>query len=132
MNIKTYPEGRQVAVFCYEASSPLDYPIAIEGDFLIKQEYEIYNGEYQIHDLFFPEDGFLVCRRLPEGFTGSYLILYGKYLHREDKKNNTVEEFAASCENITRGLKEIDQKNKETEFIATNNSASKNDICVDN
>jgi len=128
INIKTYTKGVQVALFRVETSSSLSYPIAIEGDFIIKEEYERSNGEWQVHDLFSHENGLFLCHGLPDGFTGATRILYGKYLHREEKKESVEkEEFDTSCENITKTLKEIDQKKKELEFISTNNSSFKND-----
>ena len=124
--IATYLKGTQVVLFFFSSSSSssLEYPIAIEGDFIIKEEHEMCNGEHQQHNLFFHEDGFLVLNALPEEeFTGHFSLLYGKRISMKSSsaKEEEDKEFATSCESITRTLKEIDQKNKELEFISTNN-----------
>ena len=123
--IETYQKGRQIVLFSFEgtASNLSDFPMAIEGDFIIKQSFELTGGEWKDLEYFskHPNRSLITCYILPKGLTGNFRVVYGKYYAisrspslRSDKG------FQESCENIAASLKEIDRKEKEQEFIKTN------------
>ena len=44
VKIKSYKKGKQVSMFCYDGTPALEFPIAIDGDYIVSQKYEMTNG----------------------------------------------------------------------------------------
>ena len=119
--INTYTKGKQVSLFCFEGTPSMlsDYPVALEGDFIVNQEYEMENGEWQNLELFSEKavTGFITCYILPFGLTGNLRIVYGKYLNDPSRVKKEDTDF-------TKSLKEIDSTKKTQEFQKANFSSS--------
>lgn len=126
-NIKTFKKDKHVAVFLFEGTkeSTNDFPIAIEGDYVIQQKYELTNGAWKELDVFLyrPELNCILGTLLASGLTGNFKVLYVKSLEASCKpsKSKDSTEFYESLENINNTLKDIDLREKEQKFIKTNN-----------
>ena len=69
--IKLYKKGKQVSFFSFEGGKENlnEFPMAIEGDFIILQEYEMEDGDWERLEYFtkHPTKSLLTCYLLPYG-----------------------------------------------------------------
>ena len=119
--IETYSKGEQV-IFFYFLGTPVEkLPIALGGEFVLQQKYQMKNGEWieTNNCVFDPIKKMLILQSLPEDSTGDYIIIYGKVIRSSvTKKDDNEYETAAS--KITKDLKEINRADKEHEFREAN------------
>ena len=130
--IRTFAKGKHTSIFCYHGEAPevLDYfPMAFEGDVIIKQLYETEYGDWQELSYFVvdKEKGLIKCCILPFGLTGNFILVYGKCHSDSFSRAPSIrdKEFEKSMENISANLKEIDRTKKEQEFQSTNFSPTR-------
>ena len=118
--IQTYPKGDQV-IFYFHGIPANKLPIALGGEFVLQQKYQMKNGEgIEPNNCVFDSiKKMLIFLSLPEDSTEEYIIIYGKVvLASVPKKDDS--EYETSMENITNKLTEIDRVKKENEFREAN------------
>ena len=119
--IETYPKGEQ-AIFFYFHRTPADkLPIALGGEFVLQQKYQMKNGEWieTNNCVLDPTKKMLILQSLPEDSTGEYIIIYGTVV-RSSVPKKVDNEHETTMANITNKLTEIDRAVKEHEFREAN------------
>ena len=119
--IETYPKGEQ-AIFFYFHGTPADkLPIALGGEFVLQQKYQMKNGEWieTNNCVLHPTKKMQILQSLPEESTGEYIIIYGKVV-RSSVSKKVDNEHETTMANITNKLTEIDRAVKEHEFREVN------------
>ena len=119
--IQTYPKGEQVIFFYFHGTPAHKLPIALSGEFVLQQRYQMKNGEWLESNncVLDATKQMLILQSLPEDATGDYIIIYGKVVHSSVTKKDDSE-YETSMENITSSLTEIDRAKKEHEFREAN------------
>ena len=119
--IQTYPKGEQVIFFYFHGTPKHKLPIALNGEFVLRQSYQMKNGEWLESNncIFDASKKLLILQSLPEDATGDYIIIYGKVVHSSVLKK-ADSEYETSMANITKDLKEINRADKEHEFREAN------------
>ena len=80
--IETYPKGEQVIFFYFHGTPAHKLPIALGGEFVLRQKYQMKNGEWLESNncVLDATKKMLILQSLPEDSTGDYIIIYGTYL----------------------------------------------------
>ena len=109
-------------IFFYFHGTPAHkLPIALAGEFVLQQKYQMKNGEWieTNNCVFDPTKKMLILQSLPEESTGDYIIIYGKVVQSSVPKK-VDSEYETSMEKITKDLKKINRAVKEHEFREAN------------
>ena len=131
--IQSYAKGEQVIFFYYHGTPALKLPIALNGEVVLRQTYQMKNGEWLESNncIFDASKKMLILQSLPQDATGDYIIIYGKVVQSSVTKK-TDSEHARAMANITKGLKEINRVDKEQEFRAANKQPKKYRVATHN
>ena len=119
--IQTYPKGEQVIFFYFHGTPADKLPIALSGEFVLQQKYQMKNGEWfeTNNCVLDPTKKMLILQYLPEDSTGEYIIIYAKVV-RSSVPKKIDSEYETAVTNMTNNLEEIDRVKKVHEFRETN------------
>ena len=118
--IRTFMKGKQLVTFNITTSSPPLFPVAVEGDTILQQLWQTDSGGWEQVDLFRydPERKLLTCILVPFGLTGNFSLTYAKTINASSATKKS--ELSKSLENINEALADMRLRDREMQFIHTN------------